>query len=424
MDRVTSPPTWYFILSTGLVAFLILCFGGYPILRWMAALVTDAILKYLVYLIASFFNLLQSRILGIDALFTLLYIGANGICIGWGREAAYELSRRSASMLITNLILLFPGTSIAADLLHISLRTYNRIHSVVGMVVLIEGSIYAGKELNVYGWVSDMGTISGTAMFGCLGLLSAASLPVVRRCAYEIFRIIIIGICMWGATWIHRSALLVYRNFLNIHNSLQVKVKLPRPWKIKPGQYVYLTTLRPGFFLIFQRHPFMVILEGPYGNGFDLRDFGIVVLFASGIGIAGHLAYVQSLIYDYWKFKTKTRDLLLVWQVDNKRDDLLIAANLHGMRNQWESGKRGRGLGSNVTNESPGVRPIPHGENIIDVYIYGNYKILDEAGHAVPCKRAGSRIAEMEGQLDVQQIISDVLRTGVGRLAICGKLCG
>ncbi|KAJ5063720.1 hypothetical protein PSV09DRAFT_2259453 [Bipolaris maydis] len=102
-----------------------------------------------------------------------------------------------------------------------------------------------------------------------------------------------------------------------------------------------------------------------------------------------------------------------------RRDDLLIAANLHGMRNQWESGKRGRGLGSNVTNESPGVRPIPHGENIIDVYIYGNYKILDEAGHAVPCKRAGSRIAEMEGQLDVQQIISDVLRTGVGRLAIC-----
>ncbi|KAL6152702.1 hypothetical protein ACJQWK_11398 [Exserohilum turcicum] len=348
-----------------------------------------------------------------------------------------------------------------------------------------------------------------TQMFGCLGLLSAASLPVVRRRAYEIFRIvhlgcstsicillwlhaskinttgrvqIIIGTCMWGATWIHRSALLVYRNFSvsqphtsiiveNIHNSLQVKVKLPRPWTIKPGQYVYLTTLRPGFFSIFQRHPFMVIrsesenynfqlyiqpqmgftnrllaqtlggttelsalVEGPYGNGFDLRDFGTVVLFASGIGIAGHLAYVQSLIYDYRKLKTKTRDLLLVWQVDNKyqldlvwgvmnnilrRDDLPIATNLHDMRNQWESGKRGRGLGSNVTNESPGVRPIPHGENIIDVYIYGNYKILDEAGHAVPCKRAGSRIAEMEGQPDVQQIISDVLRTGVGRLAIC-----
>lgn len=238
---------------------------------------------------------------------------------------------------------------------------------------------------------------------------------------------IIVGTCMWVATWIHRSALLVYRNFSvsrphtsiiveNIHNSLQVKVKLPRPWKIKPGQYVYLTTLRTGFFSIFQRHPFMVIhsesenynfqlyiqphmgftnrmlmqtlggttelsalVEGPYGHGFDLRDFGTVVLFASGIGIAGHLAYVQSLIYDYRKLKTKTRDLLLVWQVDNKyqldlvwdvmnkilrRDDLPVPANLHDTRIQWESGKRARDLGSNVTSESPGVRPIPHGENV------------------------------------------------------------
>jgi hypothetical protein len=56
------------------------------------------------------------------------------------------------------------------------------------------------------------------------------------------------------------------------------------------------------------------------------------------------------------------------------------------------------------------------------VYIYGDYEILDEAGHAVPYKRAGSRIAKVEGQPDVPQIISDVLETRMGRLAICGKL--
>ena len=56
------------------------------------------------------------------------------------------------------------------------------------------------------------------------------------------------------------------------------------------------------------------------------------------------------------------------------------------------------------------------------MYIYGNYEILDEAGHAVSYKRAGSRIAEVEGEPDVPQIISDVLKTRMGRLAICGKL--
>jgi hypothetical protein len=56
------------------------------------------------------------------------------------------------------------------------------------------------------------------------------------------------------------------------------------------------------------------------------------------------------------------------------------------------------------------------------VYIYGDYEILDEAGHAVPYKRAGIRIAEIEGEPDVPQIIRDVLETRMGRLAICGKL--
>lgn len=60
---------------------------------------------------------------------------------------------------------------------------------------------------------------------------------------------------------------------------------------------------------------------------------------------------------------------------------------------------------------------------IIDVYIYGNYEISNETGHAVSYKRTGSRIAEVKGKPDVRQIISDVLETRVGRLAICGKLC-
>ena len=59
---------------------------------------------------------------------------------------------------------------------------------------------------------------------------------------------------------------------------------------------------------------------------------------------------------------------------------------------------------------------------IIDVYIYGDYEILDETGQAVPYKRAGSRIAEVQGKPDVRQITSDVLDTGVGRIVICGKL--
>ena len=33
-------------------------------------------------------------------------------------------------------------------------------------------------------------------------------------------------------------------------------------------------------------------VEGPYGYGFNLKEFGTVVLFASSIGITGHLPYI------------------------------------------------------------------------------------------------------------------------------------
>lgn len=102
---------------------------------------------------------------------------------------------------------------------------------------------------------------------GCLVLMSVASLPAFRHHAYEIFRVIhfgcstsicillwlhvpkankagraqvIVGTCIWAATYAHRNVLLVYRNFSvskpstriqveSVHNSLQVKVRLPRP---------------------------------------------------------------------------------------------------------------------------------------------------------------------------------------------------
>jgi predicted ferric reductase len=283
--------------------------------------------------------------------------------------------------------------------------------------------------------------------------MSVASLPIFRHRLYEIFWVIhfgcstsicillwlhvpkanktgrvqvIVVACVWAATYTHINVLLIYRNFSiskpstrilieNVYNSLLVKVNLPRPWKVKPGQYVYLTMIRPGLFSILQRHPFMVanseseghdfqlriqpragftnrlltrslvgatqlraFIEGPYGHGFDLRDFGTVVLFASGIGIVGHLAYIQELVHDYRQSMTKTRDLLLVWQVDNKyqldlvwevmnnilrRDDLPAAAMRQETRALSGSGKIDRYLGGSSTNGSPGVRPAPHGEN-------------------------------------------------------------
>lgn len=282
--------------------------------------------------------------------------------------------------------------------------------------------------------------------------MSVTSLQSCRTRMYEVFRIIHFGcstaVCallwihikpsnniarvqaglawgMWTTTYVYRSCLIIYRNFArgtrrtgvsihNVHNNVLVHARLARPWKVKPGQYVYLTTSRPGLLSLFQRHPFMIIesakhdlemmiqpqrgytarllrecqgstnslsalIEGPYGHQFDLRTFGTVVLFASGMGICGHLPYIQQLVKDHSESRTKTRDLLLIWSVDDKAQYDLVADEMNNIlreddlplkttgvehRDGESYQKPHRVLGDSSGRERPGRRPKPHGQNV------------------------------------------------------------
>ena len=147
MDPLSSPSVWYSILCAGLVVFLILFFITRLAFQWLASRITDAILKYLVYSTISLFRLLKWRFSIKDVLFPILYLIANGVCMGWGIKAAEELSSRCASLITTNLVLLLPRASIAADILHVSLRNYYQIHSIISLVALIEGSVHARQKL-------------------------------------------------------------------------------------------------------------------------------------------------------------------------------------------------------------------------------------------------------------------------------------
>jgi hypothetical protein len=166
MDPLSNPSAWYSIVCAGLVVFLVLCFITRLAFQWLASRIKDAILKYLVYSTLSLFRLPKWRFSVKDVLFPVLYLIANGVGMGWDVKAAEELSSRCASLLATNLVLLLPGASIAADILHISSKTYHGMHSVIGLVALIEGSIHVGQKLTAIQWTGDMGSISGTAVSG------------------------------------------------------------------------------------------------------------------------------------------------------------------------------------------------------------------------------------------------------------------
>ncbi|KAH8589104.1 hypothetical protein B0O99DRAFT_468463, partial [Bisporella sp. PMI_857] len=158
---------------------------------------------------------------------------------------------------------------------------------------------------------------------------------------------LLITCSVWASLHLLRTCQMLYRNLRNwkysctvsietLPDAYQVHAKISRPWKYRAGQYVYLRVPRASYSAIFQSHPYMVawwypydkdqdvvvfiiqrrkgftqslatrsnssqstklsaIVEGPYGKEIHLDEYGTVLLFATGIGIAGQLPYVKQL---------------------------------------------------------------------------------------------------------------------------------
>lgn len=187
---------------------------------------------------------------------------------------------------------------------------------------------------------------------------------------------LILGISILGAAIALHIALSVYRNIVRgsfagraeiqqlSDDALQVSLKVRRPWKFEAGQYIYLCVPGVSFCAWFQYHPFAVswwhrdengdtevvfliqprkgftrnlkryagsslraFIEGPYGIEKDLGAYGNVVLFATGIGIAGHLPYIRRLLEGHNNREVKTGRISLFWQIDKECDE--------GWVNKW-----------------------------------------------------------------------------------------
>ena len=133
-------------------------------------------------------------------------------------------------------------------------------------------------------------------------------------------------------------------------DAVYLTVGLHRPWKVRPGQYVYVTLpsrhrggiqahpyliawseeddsrrstsisllveCRSGFsrrLLNTPDQPLSALVDGPYGATTDLDNFDKVVLIASGIGIAAHMLTLRHLINAHNKRTARVRRLSLYW---------------------------------------------------------------------------------------------------------------
>ncbi|KAM7182724.1 ferric reductase [Rhypophila sp. PSN 637] len=140
------------------------------------------------------------------------------------------------------------------------------------------------------------------------------------------------------------------------HDIIQIVLELSRPVRVTEGQYIGLWIPAVGKFSFLQVHPFMVtswsegdsrqlrllveprhgwtkkllqytrihsnqarcraLFTGPYGVRVPTRNYGIVLLVASSLGIVGQIPYLKQLIHDYNVCRTRTRRIHLLTVVD------------------------------------------------------------------------------------------------------------
>ena len=148
-------------------------------------------------------------------------------------------------------------------------------------------------------------------------------------------------------------------NLFKVGDAVRVQIAIPRPWRIRAGEYVYIWMPGVSFWSSFQSHPFMVSwwdhdvdgkganiyllvkpasgftqrlmqhvdtcawkvwVDGPYGNIKDVGNYGSVLMFASGIGIAAQVPYIKELLQGFREGRVRTKSIVLVWQLNKESE--------------------------------------------------------------------------------------------------------
>jgi len=190
----------------------------------------------------------------------------------------------------------------------------------------------------------------------------------VKKLFAQIYVLIAAGLFFGVTAW--QVLLVVFRNLVFGHafaradvtqdnGMVKIGLTLPRPWKIRAGQYVNLCIPSISFWSFLQSHPFMIAswtegtapglfllaapkagfttkllqyarphtgdptetdyrlawFSGPHGHTLNLGDYGSVIMVATGLGIAAQLPYLKELIKEYKDCDVRTRRIHLIWQI-------------------------------------------------------------------------------------------------------------
>ncbi|KAI9767709.1 MAG: hypothetical protein M1839_004370 [Geoglossum umbratile] len=363
---------WYAIALGGLVAASIISYLLLSIIRIVRTYTTIYFLKYLFYPQVHRYIRGSGKTTRFDVVLIVAFLVGNVLCTTIGVKDIPSFTRRTGLMSTINLMPLSLGghLNLIVSKCNITFEDYGRIHRWLGWVAIAEGLVHAAAAASIQ--KPSLHTSSQiAALIAAIGMgtVLLSSTATVRRHLYKIFlkSHLVLAAIVVAAIWLHNRSKklfespivyllasiclwilmvtlqfgqILYRNLkygkplnratvqtitfkrqnmkdIPISDAIHVHVTLSQPWNFRAG-HNDLT----------QHCEMKAIIEGPYGNELNLELYGTVLLFATGIGIAGQLPYVKQLLEGYHNCEVKTQRIALFWEMDSECKNLPISMRI------------------------------------------------------------------------------------------------
>ncbi|KAF2182632.1 hypothetical protein K469DRAFT_669639 [Zopfia rhizophila CBS 207.26] len=333
------------------------------------------------------------------------FLVGNVLCTTLGIKSSSDFVKRTALASVINIIPLFFGGRIntIGSFSGIKYEAYARIHRWIGRIAIAECIVHSTLAAASQKSFRSRSQISGLIATSIMATIYLSSTKFVRRHFYEAFAklhlilaplaiisiwlhipsqeylkppkvYLLITFSLYGAVLASWFVHVTYRNFrrdtpLNVAeitstnastDVVTVQLKLSRPWRIRPGQFLYFRLLTARDFAFLQSHPFYIcswdsdtvdtvdtvsllvekrhgftanllpggsqseystmkaIVEGPFGGELRLESYGTVILFATGIGIAAQLPYIRHLLEGHQHREVTAQRIVLFWEIESE----------------------------------------------------------------------------------------------------------
>ncbi|PWW71916.1 hypothetical protein C7212DRAFT_230013 [Tuber magnatum] len=325
---------------------------------------SSLVLKHLIYLVIPGILGGSSSTTYFYWLLILLLITANTLCIIIGTTNVSEVGSRAGTMALINFVPLFISgqINILASFPGFAWENYSHMHRWIGHVAVTQGLTHsvASSLLGPFLLCPQFIRRRLYEIFLTLHVvLSITFLGVGSKLPFVKFYLIAIT-ASWGGVLCIWFFYILYRNLsvgtVTLHHdndTVRISLRVSKAWVPCAGHYFFLRMPRVSPFAFTRFHPFTIawwerdpggssitisflihphngfmknllsthrsmlktLLEGPYSHEEDYGLYGMVVLFASGIGIASYLTYIKRILERHRKREVNTQRILLVWQL-------------------------------------------------------------------------------------------------------------